>query len=188
MNDNLENLLRQGQVFTFINNSDHYNTNGIFSKASDELLGWTANVEQFIIENYGEESGPYKLFKRFDSRYLNEYGESEFTQQLNILKGALISCKSITPINKKKNQTDNLILSLIKNQLFWVAIVVLISGAFAIGLHFGTSKFDKEKSDYYEENKVLKSRIESINSKIKKRDSIIIIKENYIKRLELENK
>lgn len=37
----------------------------------------------------------------------------------------------------------------IKAELFWTIAAAAISGAFAIGLYFGNTKFDKEKIDYY---------------------------------------
>jgi hypothetical protein len=52
------------------------------------------------------------------------YYQSEFETEFNKLKGAINSFLSLNP-NKK--QQENQILSLIKNPLFWTAIVILMS-------------------------------------------------------------
>ncbi|MCS6283696.1 MAG: hypothetical protein HUM72_24540, partial [Dolichospermum sp.] len=61
----LDEIIKQGETFNFRNNSET-NSSGTYGKASDDLLSWAANVEEYIRVNYGEESGPYKLYQSID--------------------------------------------------------------------------------------------------------------------------
>jgi len=57
---------------------------------------------------------------------------------------------------KKIKVREHPIIELLKNKIFWTVIVVTIGGSFALGFHFGNTKFDKEKIDLYEENRSLR--------------------------------
>ena len=43
----------------------------------------------------------------------------------------------------------------ISNALFWTIASCIIAGSFSLGVYIGQARFDKEKSDYYEQNKLL---------------------------------
>jgi hypothetical protein len=101
----LDELLLKGQGFNFRNNC--YSSNGEeFSKASDELLAWIARVEDFVINNYGENSAPFKLYKTLNRRHLNGNYQTDFERQLSILHGVLKACKDI-PIRKASLSHSN---------------------------------------------------------------------------------
>lgn len=125
------------------NNNSKTSRFGTYSQASDDFLGWIANTEDFIIENYGKESGPYKLFQKFEQEKINGYEQDDFDQQKSIILGSLKACISIKP--KRNNISKNPIIELLKNNTFWKILVITLSGTFALGLHFGSVKFDKEK-------------------------------------------
>ena len=78
---------------------------------------------------------------------------------MTILRGSLIACKQIPAKKRAKIKDDNLILSLLKNPVFWTVIAILIGGSFSFGSNFGSSKFDGEKNKLYEENKALKINV-----------------------------
>ncbi|NMD15424.1 MAG: nucleotide-binding protein, partial [Bacteroidales bacterium] len=59
--DKIDELLQAGQKFNFSNNS-YSVSHGTYTRASDELLGWAATVEDFIRNTYGEESAAFKLY------------------------------------------------------------------------------------------------------------------------------
>ncbi len=183
----LETLIKEGETFDFSNNSER-KEHGIYSRASDDLLGWTANVEEFIRVNYGNDSGPYKLYESFDRNRLTGYYESDYREQLKILLGALKACRQITPNTKKRGKDDHPITSLLKNIYFWTAIVIISGGAFSLGLYFGSSKFDKEKSDYYDENKKLREDAKMDQQTIAYQDSVIYELHNKIINLEQNQK
>jgi hypothetical protein len=159
MNSRLDELIEKGKGFSFDNNCQH-TSHGIYSKASDDFLAWIAGIEDFLTNNYDEESGPAKLFSTLDRKQLSGNYQSSFEKQLQILRGVLISCKDIPPFKRKK-QDDNLILSLLKNPLFWTAIVVLMGGSFALGFQFGNTKFDNNLIELSQTKKDLQDTIAS---------------------------
>jgi hypothetical protein len=172
MKERLNRLIEQGKTFNFRNNC-RLSSHGTYSKASDELLAWIANVEDFIKENYGEDSSPFRLYNSFDRTKLSGNYESAFDKQLTTIKGALRSCENIQPKPSKPNEDDNLIIRLIKNPFYWTSIVILISASYALGLKFGRSNFDKEKNEYYEKTKKQDVQIENLIESINVKDSAI---------------
>ena len=180
--DKIDELLQAGQKFNFSNNS-YSVSHGNYTRASDELLGWAATVEDFIRNTYGEESAAFKLYLTFDREKLNGYKQDEFEKQMTVLNGALKACKNITPKSKNKQVDDNQIIQLIKNIYFWTVLLIISGGAFALGLHFGTSKFDKEKSEFYETTKSQEIEITSLKNKLLTKDSTIVTSNKTIKTL-----
>lgn len=54
------------------------------------------------------------------------------------------------------NSDESALANLLRNGLFW-SIVVPVGGiAFGLGIYFGEAKFDKDKIDWYNENRILK--------------------------------
>jgi len=53
-------------------------------------------------------------------------------------------------------------------EFFWTIFAAIVAVAFYLGLYFGQAKFDKEKSDFYEENKNLESRLRKQETEIEK--------------------
>jgi CheY-like chemotaxis protein len=47
--------------------------------------------------------------------------------------------------------------------VFWAIICPVVTAGFFLGFYFGQTKFDKEKSDLYEENKILRKRLELLS-------------------------
>jgi hypothetical protein len=171
--DKIDELLLLGQKFTFSNNS-FSTSHGTYTRASDELLGWAATVEDFIHKNYGEDCAAFKLFLTFDRKKLTGYNEDDFIKQMTILNGALKACRNIIPTSVYKKGEEHQIVQLIKNSYFWTALLIVISGSFVLGLHFGTSKFDLEKSELYEKTKSQKIEINSLKFKLISKDTTIV--------------
>ena len=175
MNDEIDELINSGQNFNFRNNSNS-KSYGTYTCASDELLSWIAIVESFISNNYGDESAAFKLIKDVDKSKFNGYEQDDFEEQMNIINGALKTCKKIPLKLAVKTSDDNLIIQLLKNIYFWTVLVVISGGAFGLGLHFGNSKFDKEKIEFYETTKKQEVKIDSLKEVlIKKNDSISLL-------------
>lgn len=154
---NLDDLIKKGQVITFSNNS-YSNRYGVYTRASPELLGWIANVGDFIRTNYGEDSHAYKQFLDHDKRKLNGFLEDDFIKQMNILNGALDACKKSSKSTTSKKD-DSQIIQLLKNPYFYSVLVVFTSVAFKLGEYLGTAKFDKEKIEITEQNRNLRDSI-----------------------------
>ena len=53
-------------------------------------------------------------------------------------------------------------------ELFWTIFAGIVAMSFFLGLYFGQAKFDKEKSDFYEENKQLKINLSQKEEEVKK--------------------
>jgi hypothetical protein len=171
--DKIDNLIQEGQKFTFRNNS-YSVSHGTYTRASDELLGWIATVEDFIRDTYGDESSAYRLYLTFEREKLNGYEQDKFEQQMNILNGALKACKNITPKPSKKQIDDHQVIQLIKNFYFWTVLFIISGGAFGLGLHFGTSKFDKEKIEFYETTKIQEIEISSLKNNLMIKETEIV--------------
>jgi hypothetical protein len=171
--EKIDNLIQEGQKFTFRNNS-YSVSHGTYTRASDELLGWIATVEDFIHSTYGDESAAYRLYLTFKREKLNGYEQDEFEKQMNILNGALKACMNISPKPSKKQIDDNQVIQLIKNFYFWTVLVIISGGAFGFGLHFGASKFDKEKSEFYETTKSQEIEISSLKNNLLIKDTEIV--------------
>lgn len=179
--DIIDDLIQKGQAFNFGNNS--YNSyHGTYSKATADLLSWVATVEDFISSNYGEGSSAFKLYQTFNKRKFNGYEKDDFDEQMIILIGALKSCKNIAPKSKGKTD-DHPVIALIKNPIFWTVLVFLVGASFALGLQFGSAKFDKEKSEYYEQSIKLTKEINESHKTNSLKDSTIIELKNSIKSL-----
>lgn len=91
-------------------------------------------------------------------------------------------------LSQKKNQNKSIGLS---TEIFWTILSISVGGAFALGMYFGQTKFDKEKIEYYEQvkdSKVKQSNLQKSNqskdSIIKEKEFIISIKKDSIRSLQ----
>jgi hypothetical protein len=96
-------LIQKGQTFNFRNNA-YTVSHGTYTRASNELLGWAATVEDFIRNNYGDDSAAFRLYQTFYKRKLNGFEEDDFNEQMANIMGDLLACKQIT--SRKKNRLD----------------------------------------------------------------------------------
>jgi hypothetical protein len=120
----------------------------------------------------------------------------EYIDEIIIYLEEFKNRNSQKPIEKKESPTQNFVPPktiireevIIKTQLpfgikaefFWAIFATLISGAFILGMNIGNSKFDKEKSDFYEENKILKQDIIKLKQKLIEKDKLISKKNDTI--------
>ena len=177
-NQELNRLIEIGEKFIFSQNSYQSDHGTYYTRASDDLLSWIASIESYVLDNYGKESGPYKLFEKFDQKKLNGYEERDFLRQKSILMGSIKSCKTVP--KKLGVIAENPIIELLKNKTFWTVLVILIGASFALGIHFGNSKFDKEKLDLYEENRKLRNENIKLKESLNKK-TVTITKDNIEK-------
>lgn len=172
MGNQLDDLIKEGNKYTFQNNS--YNRNGnYYSKATHEFLSWVSKIEDYIRSNYNENSGPYKLIETLKRENLSGNFQNQFEDELAKLKGAIGSCKDVAP-NKKKEKDDNAIISLLKNYIFWTVLVIVSGGAYKLGYDNGASKFDKTMIELNKENELLKSTNSKLENNANLKDSVII--------------
>lgn len=78
----------------------------------------------------------------------------------------------------------------IRPALWWSIFTIVVGAAFYLGKEFGQNRFDKEKSDWYEENKELKKHIQTVKDNADRQEEhftkIIGENEQEILRLEKE--
>ena len=91
MKDELQELIKKGQTFTFDKNST-FKSDEFITKASNDLLRWISKVEKMIASKCATDSAPYVLYNSFEMKYLNGYPELYFNLELSILNQALKSC------------------------------------------------------------------------------------------------
>lgn len=151
----LEELIEEGNQFNFGNNRRLAHSE-FYSEATSDFLSWLSKVEDYIYNNFDESSGPYKLLNSVNKSHFNGYYQSEFESELNKIKGAINSCKSLRPNKKSK---ENYIFSLIKNPFFWTVLVVAISASYKLGYDNGKAKFDNEKIEMKAENTLLRDSV-----------------------------
>ena len=114
-------------------------------------------------------------------QYLNEQKELKLKEAENNkteIMGRRIKSFDDFPERNKPNQsggnspsTTNVKTRLpfgIAAELFWTIFAAIVAVSFLLGLYFGQAKFDKEKSDFYEENKQLKLHINQKEKEIEK--------------------
>jgi len=91
--------------------------------------------------------------------------------------------RKIKITNKLEPQIEKRVITkeVIKTQLpfgisasfFWTIIAALVSASFILGQNFGSSRFDKEKSDYYEQVKSLQKDTLQLKKLLNEKDQTI---------------
>lgn len=159
---NLDDLINEGSQYSFDNNKK-YSYDQYYSHATPDLLAWVSKVEDYIRTNFDENSGPLKMLDSVKKQKFSGSYQSEFETELVKLKGAIKSCKNLKP-NKKTS--DTIIISLIKNPLFWTILTVVIGAAYKLGYDNGVAKYDNEKNELSKQNAAYKDSITLLNKKI----------------------
>lgn len=109
MKDKINELIKEGNSYTFQNNCYRV-SHGTYSRPSVEMQTWIATVEDFLMNNYGRESSPWKVFTRFTIEKLDGNLTDTFEEEKNIILSALKSCLRISPkqINIDRNKEAEL--------------------------------------------------------------------------------
>lgn len=114
MDDKANQLLCEGELHTFKNNSET-NDNGTYGRLGSDFLSWVAEVEDFIFSSYGESSSPWKLFNRFSIDAVNGNYEDAFDENKGVIIASLQSCLRVP---RRKNEVGELNTSTALNTLF----------------------------------------------------------------------
>ncbi len=102
MKEKIEELIKEGRTYTFSNNSYYHQSLGdTFSKASEDFIGYIAEVEDFIKSNYGEKSVPFELFLTVNKGKFTGNYKDDFERHHTKIIAALKSCLRIKPKNAK---------------------------------------------------------------------------------------
>jgi hypothetical protein len=93
------------QIHALIKESDDYSFqkncyqagHGIYSRPSIQMQARIAEVENFILTNFGAGSSPWRVFKGFSRHALDGNTEDNFRLQKDIILSALQACLRIAP-------------------------------------------------------------------------------------------
>lgn len=157
---NIEKLIQEGNTFSFENNSKKFSSGGVFSFASADFLAWLSKVESLIYKYYDKNSGPVKMIESVNKRHFNGFYAKDFEAEVVKIQGAIMSCKDLNP-SFKNFVTNKIILSVLGT-----VFLTLIGGAYKFGRDSGYIKFEKEKIELYEQNKVYGDSILILEGKI----------------------
>ena len=113
LKEKIKQLISESKSYTFKNNSYAKYASGTYSRPTPEMQAWIAETEDFLINYYGKDSAPWRIFERFERKYLDGYSEDTFLKQKDIIVSALTACLRIQPKNtsKKHIKTKELDLS-----------------------------------------------------------------------------
>lgn len=96
MREKIEELIKEGEAFAFKNNC--YSTrHGTYGKIGIDMQVWVAEVEDFILFNYGNNSSPWRIFERFSIESINGNDEDAFEGAKATIISSLKSCLRIEP-------------------------------------------------------------------------------------------
>ncbi len=174
-----------------------------FKSYSTRASSFQSLINSFSTKKiFGITAADINSFKKQALEYLNEtikYLEDQREIQLKAeaeRQKILQQMRSKEKTNTEKREATVLpappiSLPIIKTQLpfgiapglFWAILVALISGAYLLGRDFGSSKFDKEKSDYYDQVKSLRFDTSKLNQVIESKDSIIQERDYSLKKI-----
>lgn len=101
----INQLIKEGNVYHFSNNC-YQVPHGIYGRMSIEMQSWIAVVEDFIINYYGKESSPYKVFSNLKIDKIEGNLEDIFDREKNIILSALQSCLRISPPKVKLSNSS----------------------------------------------------------------------------------
>jgi hypothetical protein len=121
MKERIDELIAHGQTYSFANNS-YVSKYGVYSKPSDEFLAWIATVEDFIIQNFGENSSVFRLYNKFDDILISGNEQNDFEKQHTKLIAALKACYTATPIKTYKPLTQADLLKAIFDRFHSVVV------------------------------------------------------------------
>ncbi|WP_343658839.1 hypothetical protein [Chryseobacterium sp.] len=156
-------MIIEGNKYNFENNS--YSAYGeVYSRSTTDFLSWISKVENYITSNYNESSGPYRMLISVNKKKFNGYYDYEFEPELTKLKGAIKSCENLPP-NKLKS--SNQIIELLKSPLFWTILVFVGGTSYKLGFDNGNTKYDSEKIELNQKNKVLGDSLLLIKDQLK---------------------
>jgi hypothetical protein len=159
------------------------------SDTFDEKV-WTSETTSLIEKIFGKNSEEKKRnLRAINYVPFDVYGntsEEAKRQRLNEGKGKASRFVNsyIEEIEKigvpSESKTES--MNMLKSALFWTIVLAFIGGAFTLGLKLGEAKFDKEKLEMYNQNRVLLNRLDSVSLKYKvlkdstlnRNDSLII--------------
>ena len=109
MKDKLNQLIAEGESFTFQKNCEN-KSHGTYGKVSVEMRSWAADVEDYLLSNYGKESSPWRVFSKFNIDAINGNLEDAFEKEKSLIMSALRACERIAPPKKEAEKAKSMLL------------------------------------------------------------------------------
>lgn len=181
----------QGDIEVWLNTTYSF-IEDYFQSYSTRARTFNSLISDYRIKRIGDDYSVKKLdnsyFKNKGLEYIKEC--LQYLNERKDLKQKEFSPKKTEPMAKRIKSFDEFsggnpsnqgggnspAIPTVKTQLpfgiapelFWTIFSAIVIVAFLLGLYFGQARFDKEKSDFYEENKKLKSQLDEKEIEIEK--------------------
>lgn len=98
MEEKIRELIKEAEKYTFdVCSYFHEEHQDSYSKSIPDMQAWTAECEDFILNQYGKDSSPWRIFDKFKRNKLDGYHQDTFDNQKGIIISALTSCLRIKP-------------------------------------------------------------------------------------------
>lgn len=101
MNDKISRLVAEGDSHVFRNNCE-VKEHGTYGRPSAEFQSWVAEVEDFIITNYGQDSAPWRVFSRFSIDAIGGNYQDAFEEGKRTILSSLKACLRIPSRTKSE--------------------------------------------------------------------------------------
>jgi len=107
MEEKINKLIEEAKCHTFEKNCYH-NNYGVFSRPNPNFQAWIGECEDYILTNYGENSVPWRIYKRFNRNNLDGNYSDKVELEKGIIVSALTTCLRISSkINGKTQIVTN---------------------------------------------------------------------------------
>ncbi|MDG4560135.1 MAG: hypothetical protein P9E88_02470 [Candidatus Competibacter sp.] len=103
--EKINQLLLEGESHTFQNNCE-VKEHGTYGYPNAEFQSWVAEVEDFILSNYGTESSPWRVFSRFNIEDISGHYQDAFEEGKKTIISSLKACLRIKPKIKSSKNID----------------------------------------------------------------------------------
>lgn len=186
-----QNKVNNGDAEVWLNTSYSF-IEDYFKSYSTRARTFRSLISDYRLKKIGDEFSPNKLDPEYFKNkgleyiqeclhYLNEQKDLKLRETENnnteIMGRRIKSFDDFADRNtpnqsvRNSSSSSNVKTRLpfgIPAELFWTIFTAIVLVSFFLGLYFGQAKFDKEKIDFYEENKRLKLQVYQKEKEIEK--------------------
>lgn len=206
-----QSKVNEGDIEVWLNTSYSF-IEDYFKSYSTRARTFSSLISDYRIKKIGDEFSLNKLDPEYFKskgleyikeclQYLNDQKDLKLKEVEN--KKTEIMAKRIKSFDDfserntpKQSGGNNPITPKVKTQLpfgiaaelFWAIFAAIVAVSFFLGLYFGQAKFDKEKSDFYEENKQLKLHLDQKEKEIEKLKTEIVTSSIKSDKTNIKNK
>ncbi len=114
---------------------------------------------------------------------LNIYLEEQQVSIISLTKRPIIPIPKNEKKMERKEDNRHGTHFKISHELFWTIATTIVGAVFLLGFYFGQSKFDREKSEYYEESRQLRQEEMKLKESLTKKDSLNVLLKDSLQEL-----